>query len=229
MRSIGNQSLITNDLGFAGHRTPDREVGVAVPLDQTHILGVLPKRVRTVAFARDGEWWPSIEHVELRPGNHIGLNRQLADDAQRFMFGPDEAALGRYLESARTPAPPAPEPGFFGFLMGAAAVPHEFTWHRLVAALATPPSDSQLTTFEIDWKAVAGGWHPDVVLPLNLPAFPSALARVDDELRVTLYDVPGVPHAWAPAAVTLHPYDRGVNGGSQIAARNQLCQELPCR
>lgn len=52
-----------------------------------------------------------------------------------------------------------------------------------------PPADPKLKQFAIDWDVVADGWHPRIILPLNLPDFPPALHLREEAVDVRLYRV----------------------------------------
>lgn len=187
----GDGPLITNDIGFAGY-VDGRigELGIAVPMTLSHVLLLVPTRDRVIVGVRDGRWVPIIEYRQLHAGNHLKLNETLGRWARRFLFGPDEAAVRQYLTQQISPSP-VPEPGMLGFIDGPLAVVHEFTWHRLVGVLAKHPESEQSWSFELDWGAIAKGWCPHIIFPLNLPAFPPSLSRVGNAIRVTFYEVEG--------------------------------------
>src|SRR5215212_4519681 len=88
IRTRGSGHLITNDLGYAPFANrPAGESGIAIPLDLSHVLAVIPRDESQVAVVRSGEWVPDIEYTETLPGNHDGLNQTLSATAQRFIFG----------------------------------------------------------------------------------------------------------------------------------------------
>jgi len=121
------------------------------------------------------------------PDNHEELNRALSSTAQRFIFGPDEETIKRWLKGAPASLVSA-EPEQLGFLSSRLARAHEFTWHRLATALERDPSDSGPWDFPLDWERLAQGWAPPVIFPTNLAEFPPALHREGDSISVEFYD-----------------------------------------
>ena len=183
----GQEPLITNDLGYAPFvNRATEEAGMAIPLDPSHVLAVIPRTEGRVAVVRSGNWVPEIEYTHSSPGNHEGLNRVLSSSAQRFLFGPDET-VGRWLRG-----PPASlflsEPRQLGFITGPLAVAHEFTWHRLAPAVERDPSDGAPWDFSFDWEGLSRGWAPPVLFPTNLVEFPPALRREGQSISVQFYD-----------------------------------------
>lgn len=196
MEARGEGSLMTNDVGFAAFVNPDGRWGLAIPLGRGHVLGLIPRRRGPVAVARDGKWRPIIEYVDLRPDNHRHLNITLAEGAHRFIFGPDELTVTRYLGHGRDSPSRVPEPYDLGFISGPLAMVHEFTWHRLVGVLAKPPDHEDAWKFDLDWKAIASGWKPVAIIPSWGPRvmfdLPPALRREGDVIYVDFYDVEGL-------------------------------------
>ncbi|HLZ21991.1 MAG TPA: DUF4238 domain-containing protein [Ktedonobacterales bacterium] len=189
MTAIGSDSLITNDGGYAPFMTPQGELGMAVPLGHRYVLGLVPRRAGAIVSARQGEWRPVIERGQLTPGNHLTLNTALAQRARRFVFGADEATVVASLRRVDRSCPPALEPQMLGFLSGPLAAVHEFTWHRLVSGLAKSPGHPDAGRFDVDWTAIAASaWTPQVMLPTNLPRFPSSLKRYGNYIYVNLCD-----------------------------------------
>jgi tetratricopeptide (TPR) repeat protein len=165
------------------------QAGLAVPIGHRHVLQLLPRRNGPVVQRRDGKWFPIISYRELKTDNHTGLNKALAAIAQSFIYGSNQAVVGRYLVPGED-LPTIPELKDCGFISGTLAVIHEFTWHRLVSVLCKNPDGFESHRFELDWKAIkAGGWVPPVLLPTNLPEFPSALTRSNDVISVDFFDV----------------------------------------
>lgn len=184
----GASRLITNDLGYAPFANPfTREYGIAIPLDLTHILAVIPRTQGNVIVEKSGKWIPIIEYVEEKPDNQEGLNKALSSLAQRFIFGPDDDIVKKFLRRSQLDAG-SHEPEHLGFISDPLARAHEFTWHRLAAALEHQPDDDYSWDFSLDWEHLAKGWHPMVVLPTNLLEFPPALRREDDIICIEFYD-----------------------------------------
>ena len=94
LRKVGKTPLITNDVGYTPFRHVNiTDAGFAIPLDKDHILVVIPQREREIIEVREGDWFPIIEYAELPSNNHLGLNKALVGNAQRFVFGSDEALI----------------------------------------------------------------------------------------------------------------------------------------
>lgn len=192
LRKVGKTPLITNDVGYAPFRHMSiTDAGFAIPLDKDHILVVIPKRERDIIEVREGDWFPLIEYAELSSNNHFGLNKALVSNAQRFVFGSDEALIRRLLqEESRLSS--VVEPAELGFIAGTLAMVHEFTWHRLVSTLSKNPGDESAWSFDLDFGAIAAGWYSPVAIPINLPEFPPALRRDGNKIIVSFYDVQGL-------------------------------------
>lgn len=192
-RSPERHAFITSDLAFAVFQDPDDQIGIAIPLDDQHVLQLIPRRYGEVAIAGDERWYPMIEHRTLAAGNYRQQNQALAGTARRFIFGRSMKEVQSYLEEAKRDCPLI-EPGEVGFVCGPLAAVHEFAWHRYVGAVAKHPKSDEPLSFKIDWEAVAATWRPPTVfLPTNLPEFPPPFARVGNRIVVSLYDVEGYP------------------------------------
>jgi len=140
LRARGNESLITNDLGYAPFANAmTQDFGIAIPISLQHILIIAPKLKRRIAIGIGGTWWPIIEYLDLPENEHIGLNQTIAKFSRRFIFGPDNDVIARYLFPQKT-APRTPEPVDFGFMSNDLAMIHEHTWFRLLSAISNPPA-----------------------------------------------------------------------------------------
>lgn len=183
--------LITTDLAFGFFQDPGEQVGVAIPVDNGHVLQLIPRRQGEIAVASNNKWYPILEHRTLLAGNYAQLNEALADTADRFIFGSSRAIVERYLQSPEKDRPPL-EPLSVGFITGRLAVVHEFTWHRFISAISKRPKGEESVSFDLDWPAIAAVWKPPgVFFPTNLPEFPSALRQHGNFINVDLYDVEG--------------------------------------
>ena len=92
--------MIVNDCGYCQMKTmPSGEDGIAIPLDRRHILGLIPQ-TKEAGSRKKRCLGPVIEHVTLPAGDHIHLNEAAGRNAQRFIFGPDEETIGRYVRWA---------------------------------------------------------------------------------------------------------------------------------
>ncbi len=186
LRFKKNNTLITNDLGYAVFLNPStKDFGAVIPLGLNHALTISPQTKRTILRIKNGKWIPQIEYYE-NIDDFVGFNTAIASTAQRFIYGADDATVKQYL-SAKTPPPPL-EPIQLGFVDGHLARAYEFTWHRLVGVLKLPPTDRKTWEFPLDLEAVSSGWHPFIVLPINLIEFPSALKRSKNTIQIEFYD-----------------------------------------
>jgi len=146
LETTGNDPLIINDLGYVGMKGGYVEVGVqqdigpTFPLGLGHMLAVIPQARRKVAVERKGEWVPLIERNKLIRDNHIGFNTLAGRYARRFIFGPDEETVHRYLiAEANPPSEPIPEPSQMGFVHRASESVIGMEWYRVLDTLANPP------------------------------------------------------------------------------------------
>ncbi|HSG43510.1 MAG TPA: hypothetical protein VLA72_10195 [Anaerolineales bacterium] len=138
----GDEQLITNDLGYSPFINPiSKEQGMAIPLAHDRVLGVIPTIVHhPVLIKSNGKWTPIISYIDLPPNNHQGLNKSLAKNGLRFIFGSDKAIIKKYIQGS-IPVSNSPEPVELGFPYGRFSRAHEFTWHRLIGAINRSPSD----------------------------------------------------------------------------------------
>lgn len=184
----GEGSLITNDIGYAPFADePTREIGIAIPLNKTHILSIVPKDERVICSINNDDWVPNIRYITLFEDNHRQFNQVIVATAERFIFGPDELTIDEYLH------PPAihkdrPSPMALGFPSGKMSLAHEFTWHRLVPALERKPSESKDWDFRLDYEQLSKGWYPPIFFPTNLIEFPSPLRRENDTIVAEFYN-----------------------------------------
>ncbi len=184
----GVGSLITNDIGYSPFADgPTREIGIAIPLNKTHVLSVVPKNQRVICSIEDGDWVPNIRYITLFEGNHQQFNKAIAANADRFVFGPDEKTIGEYIDPAVFDRN-RPNPFALGFQSGRMARAHEFTWHRLVPVLERNPRNMKSWDFKLDFEQLSKGWHPPIFFPANLIEFPSPLRRDNDTIIVEFYD-----------------------------------------
>lgn len=185
---IGQEPLITNDLGYAPYMnivTGDK--GISIPLSPIYSLSISPRTQRDILIAQSDNWIPIIEYVQNLPNNHEGLNRALASNAQRFIFGPDETTVEKYLGARNLINCPL-EPEQLGFINNPQARAHEFTWHRLACAIEQNPAGEEAWKFDLNWNLIAKGWAPMVFFPVNLIEFPPALKRKKDVIVAEFYD-----------------------------------------
>lgn len=185
---IGQEPLITNDLGYAPYQNEvTGEIGISIPLNPTYTLAISPRTQREILRVQSGKWIPVIEYFHNMPNNHEGLNEALSSIAQRFIFGPDDTTIEKYLSSGSKANFP-PEPEQLGFITDPLARAHEFTWHRLAAAIERDPDSEDPWEFDLDWELIAKGWAPPVYFPVNLIEFPPVLNRINDSIIAEFYN-----------------------------------------
>lgn len=141
LQTTGHFMQITNDLGSNGHMEfATRTLGIAIPIGVQHILTVRPTtRPHVVAIAKDGVWWPRIEYHKIDDAQQQGALRAFAASAQRFIVGPDEETMRRFVVQEDVP-PPVPEPVSLGFMGGKMARRYEHTWLRVLGEISKPPN-----------------------------------------------------------------------------------------
>lgn len=188
--ATGNNCLITNDVGFAVHlNMRTHELGFAIPLDMWHVLVIVPTRSRLILAVKNGKWVPLIDYGVI-PTDTYELNATLAAGAYKLVFGPDEKTIRPYLNVKHNPGI-TPDPYVLGFIGGRLSAVHEFTWHRLVGMLEKPTDSPESYAFPFDPEEIVSDWCPPIMLPTNLPEFPSALNRQGDYIGVDFFDVEG--------------------------------------
>jgi len=185
----GEEKLITNDLGFSPFiNSKFKDVGMVIPLDHKTILAVVPTIVdHPVLREEDNKWVPIINFIDLPTNDHQGLNKSLAHSALRFVFGSQNGIIQRYINE-NIPESRSPEPEELGFPGGRFSRAHEFTWHRLVAAIKKPPSEKDGWDFPLDIDALASGWHSLLMFPINLVEFPPALKKIGNTIQTRFFD-----------------------------------------
>lgn len=173
MHSVGEPSIIINDIGFSAYNLPNRaRKGVALPLSRNCVLG-LPSpgdRERVILVdAGDGRWRAPIQHVWLGPGNQVGLNERLARQAHNFIAGAQASDVLLHIAAMRGEV--AEEVNFraIGWPHPSVLREQEFDWHRVVTMLARKARDgrSEPQPLPIDWGVVASGWHPPPFLQVG--------------------------------------------------------------
>lgn len=185
----GAGSVILNDVGFTPFVDgPTSKCGYAIPLDIKHILILVPNRKRAVAKLINNTWYPMIKYANLLTGHHFSFNRQLAVFALNFIIGPSENSIKPYINASRPSEPIKFEEFHTDFISGSLMAVHEFTWHRLASLLERDPRGVSDGTVEIEYDNLVKGWCPPIILPINLPEFPSSVDVVGEEIIVNLYD-----------------------------------------
>ena len=133
-KTSGKPPLITSDVGFIPFSyQPLNKSGVAIPLDQQHILVVVARAKGMVIFKRDEVWYPLVCPVDLIDADINGINVSVAKCARRFLYGGETAEIEKYRSDFDTGKLAVMEPALMGFSTGLNGRNHEFTWHRLIS------------------------------------------------------------------------------------------------
>jgi hypothetical protein len=103
-------------------------------------LLIIACRRRIVARGRNGKWVPEIERGTLGDQAHAAFRDNIAACAQRYVIGPDEATMRRYVRTEAA-APPIPEPQFLGFLDSPTARRYEMIYFHLLTYFSSPPKE----------------------------------------------------------------------------------------
>ena len=194
-KSSGKTPLITSDVGFIPFAyQPLNKSGVAIPLDQRHILVVVARTKGKVLVKHDGIWCPIVCPVDLVDADIDGINVSVAKCARRFLYGGGAADIEKYRSSFQPSDLAVMEPALMGFSSGLNGRNHEFTWHRLISFLYQPQEISNGNDFPIDWAALDDDnyWSPLMMVPLEARPFcPASIVREDNAISIDLSEVPG--------------------------------------
>jgi hypothetical protein len=188
---IANEPLLTNDLAYAPFTnlaTGDR--GIAIPLSLSHVLTLSPRVKGEILRVVDGSWIPLLDHAQQREGIDGSLNQAISALSQRFLFGPDEPTVTRYLRP-RKAQPLPPEPQQLGFITDPLARAHEFTWHRLAAAVERDPDDQDAWC---QWQSNRSGRTESRVLQVpesGAAGDPRVFRRVQPCICCPIHRAPG--------------------------------------
>jgi hypothetical protein len=181
------EPLTTNDWGFV---PGGPGAGLSIPLSFDHVLEVVPRTVGVIAQLANDSWRPMIRAATAPASDRLSFNKAMAENARRFLFGPDCTLVKKYLPAIATKRP-ALEPAFLGFIFGTHAVVHEFVWHRFVSALHKGISpDMKGEDFAFFFEGLKRSWVPPLMFPVNLPDFVPGLRRNGDVIQAYLYDPP---------------------------------------
>jgi len=160
LETSGNNAQITNDLGYTPFMNPQLgESGIAIPVSHKHILLVIACRKRTIAHVENGAWVPNIERNALEDDAHAMFLDSIAGCAQRYVIGPDETAMRKYLKAEATP-PPIPEPSMLGFLNSEMARYYEMMYFDCLTRFSSPPTGPNTQVF-VDYDKNMAGANPE--------------------------------------------------------------------
>ena len=189
INTVGEEPLLTNDLGYSPFFHPKAlDYGFAIPLNTNHILAISPRKYGEILHFFGNKWRPVIHYRNGAPGNHMDLNLSIATMAQRFIFGPTEEVVRKYLFSVPAGSQPI-EPTEMGLMDGFHLLAYEFTWHRLAIFLERNRSSTNATDeFPLDFQYLQNGWNPPIFTPSNPSKFPAPLVNSKQSIRINLYD-----------------------------------------
>ena len=194
-KTSGKTPLITSDVGFIPFAyQPLNKSGIAIPLDQQHVLVVVARTKGRVIVERDGNWYPLVCPVDLVDDDIDRINASVAQCAQRFLYAGETAEVEQYRSHFDQSKLAVMEPALMGFSSGLNGRNHEFTWHRLISFLYQPPKISSNGEFPIDWAALDDDnfWSPLMMVPLEArPLCPASFVREGNAIIIDLSEVPG--------------------------------------
>ena len=141
IETSGQFTQVTNDLGYTPFVNPRlKEYGIAIPVGKQHILLIIACKKRVIATVNNGSWVPVIERGVLDDPEHAKFLDSIALCAQRYVLGPNELQMRKYLNPQATP-PLIPEPDMLGFMSGPMARHYEMLYFHCVTQFAIPPSN----------------------------------------------------------------------------------------
>ncbi|MGX7680670.1 DUF4238 domain-containing protein [Jatrophihabitans sp. DSM 45814] len=202
IHKTGGAPFLCNDLGLSATSDPSTGAqGWAVPLGPNDALGIFPRRQRTIARWGAMGWTAEIDHRDL-PRVEVGSHNQaLAIVTTEFMFGSSSRELRR-AASFYPDARPNPELTMERWPQNhRLRLVHEYEWHRLVTASVKPfaaLSKMRKPFQRITPDVLARGWHPVMILSVNLPEFLTGLSLNGESIRLDLHDVPGFTDSLGP-------------------------------
>jgi hypothetical protein len=134
----GKEPLITNDRGYVPFAIPERkESGIAIPIDKTHVLLIIPGGNHVIAVGKAGVWRPTIARDELPDDQFDTFLESVAVHSSRFLVGADDVSVRKNIHSFD--AAPSIEPIELGFFSGRQALYHEERILDLIRHIETPP------------------------------------------------------------------------------------------
>jgi hypothetical protein len=187
-----HHELISSDLGYGirGSRENGSEAYI-IPIDRHTAIEVSPRMASDVMRPKGlFSWAPVLQHRLVNERVAHGLNEATAVLARSFIVGSGKLDLARFAKKLRRDQE-TPEPVHVGFPGGRLAIVHEHEWFRLVSATTYPPGDNRVAKFALDWSAIGAGWAPMVILPVNLPEFPTGLKLTNSVISLELSHVEG--------------------------------------
>jgi len=185
---LGGDPFVLNDLGLTG--TVDAstgDVGWALPISMSSVLGIFPKHARDLALYDAGEWWAAVEHggrdaLGVRP-----FNESMARRAVSYVIGPTQQIVERLAPLVGEYAGDAANMMESWPFDHKTRLAHAHEWHRLITATDGNPAPDELGDLQAaDGSTLAAGWHPPVGIILNMREFPTGLRRIGRVIRLTM-------------------------------------------
>lgn len=177
-----------NDRGLTrmGHPLTG-ELGWALPLSHSSVLGILPKVTRTVAHYRSGSWWANVDHGPVPgPSGSSGLNEAVAQAAAEFVVAPELAVAERLQSWVGASLIPGREIMELWPFDSWTVRHHEYEWHRLVGATFEDPKPGDLGDLqELTFAGLDEDWSP-IIYVGNVREMPTGLTRVGSEIRLAM-------------------------------------------
>ena len=150
LSKIGGDPIITNDIGYVPYANiVSGQHGIAIPLNQNQVLLIMPTMEKVVFVAEKNGWEPIIEYLVMRPDEQSELNKILTSNAQRFIIGPSENVVEKYISTSERYVYTPPDIEILGFITGDLGVAHEHTWHRLVSYISRYRPDDESDDFSV--------------------------------------------------------------------------------
>jgi hypothetical protein len=186
----GEGSFITNDVGFTGFKNNMGKKGVAIPITNEYLLGIVPKRKRIILKYMDNDWQPLIKRISLNINNHNGFNLNMAKTTKRFIYGRDENVIKSLLQESEG-ANVFLDPFIPGlFLSGRNSKVHKNAWHKLTSMVHGKNNSEHFWNFKIDWHVLKNIWYPMMqIFYSNIPDYQHPFRKYRRKITVNLYKV----------------------------------------
>lgn len=185
-----------NDLGMGRAFDVSMEfpMGWAIPSNRRALLGLIPSQCSPVLHIdKSGNWTAHVEHYTISSAEVLSINRTIASYARRIVVASSREEITRVAESAFANATE-----YHDVMLGweqittQARVVHEFDWHRLATLTNVPadPLNPLINVQEWDIATLAKGWCPPLIMPTNLPDYPSGIDLIGATLTLSVEEIP---------------------------------------
>ncbi len=176
--------LIGNDIGYCYFLDNVQSLGIAIPLNKSHILQIVPKLARNIAIFKYNNWFPEIKYLTLEKDNYNSFNASINFFARRHIFGHCKSIINDFLTKETVSAPLGYAP--VGLMNSHEARIHEFTWHRVISILTKTPDNIDKHDFGIDYRAVKNSWLNHIIFPIDQLIFPDSIKIHENSLNINL-------------------------------------------